>query len=211
MQFLFLIFLFSKSGLRRSRVRAGARSTKTKHRLNGPNGTQAGSLCYINAVASSLQVHGDSSQDGSGRSLDSPEGQCSKHRLPACVLFARCGCFLGAIGDGACKSLVPADELCGLGAAIRKRATHCALDDASSVRENLPAPEIRPSPPRSFMKKHFLTPGWTPIVNRPRALLLCGLFATIAMADAQTRTVTQQPYPTGVNTGYLVAGADRRL
>jgi hypothetical protein len=26
--------------------------------LNGANGTQAGSLCYINAVASSLQVHG---------------------------------------------------------------------------------------------------------------------------------------------------------
>jgi hypothetical protein len=44
--------------------------------LNGANGTQAG-LCYINAVASSLQVHGDSSRDGSGRSLDSPEGQCS--------------------------------------------------------------------------------------------------------------------------------------
>jgi hypothetical protein len=45
--------------------------------LNGANGTQAGSLCYINAVASSLQVHGDSSRDGSGRSLDTPEGQCS--------------------------------------------------------------------------------------------------------------------------------------
>jgi len=47
------------------------------HRSNGANGTQAGSLCYINAVASSLQVHGDSSLDGSGKSLDSPEGQCS--------------------------------------------------------------------------------------------------------------------------------------
>jgi hypothetical protein len=45
--------------------------------LNGANGTQAGSLCYINAVAASLQVHGDSSRDGSGRSLDSPEGQFS--------------------------------------------------------------------------------------------------------------------------------------
>jgi hypothetical protein len=45
--------------------------------LNGANGTQAISLCYINAVASSLQVHGDSSRDGSGRSLDTPEGQCS--------------------------------------------------------------------------------------------------------------------------------------
>jgi hypothetical protein len=33
--------------------------------------TQAGSLCYINAVASSLKVHGDSSQDRSGRPLDS--------------------------------------------------------------------------------------------------------------------------------------------
>jgi hypothetical protein len=32
--------------------------------LNGSNGTQAGSLCYINAVASSLQVHGDSSKHG---------------------------------------------------------------------------------------------------------------------------------------------------
>jgi hypothetical protein len=41
--------------------------------LNGANGTQAGSLCYINAVASSLQVHSDPSWD----------------RLPACVLFAR--------------------------------------------------------------------------------------------------------------------------
>src|ERR1700733_10247548 len=29
---------------------------------------------------------------------------------------------------------------------------------------------------------------------------MCGLFATIAMADAQTRTVTQQPYPTGGNS-----------
>jgi hypothetical protein len=57
--------------------------------LDGANGTHPMlCLCYIN-VASSLQVHGDSSWDGSGRSLDSPEGgQCSKHRLPACVLFA---------------------------------------------------------------------------------------------------------------------------
>jgi hypothetical protein len=45
--------------------------------LNGSNGTQAGSLCYINAVASSLQVHDDSSQDGLGRMLGGPEGQCS--------------------------------------------------------------------------------------------------------------------------------------
>ena len=29
------------------------------------------------AVASSHPVHGDSSKDGSGRSLDSPESQCS--------------------------------------------------------------------------------------------------------------------------------------
>jgi glutamate/tyrosine decarboxylase-like PLP-dependent enzyme len=32
-------------------------------------------LVFINAATSSLQVHGDSSRDGSGRSLDSPEGQ----------------------------------------------------------------------------------------------------------------------------------------
>jgi hypothetical protein len=45
-------------------------------------------LCYINAVASSLQVNDDSSRDGSGRSLDSAEGQwsigfslCSVHTL----------------------------------------------------------------------------------------------------------------------------------
>jgi hypothetical protein len=36
-----------------------------KTSLNGGNRTQAGSLCYINAVASELQVHGDSSLDGS--------------------------------------------------------------------------------------------------------------------------------------------------
>jgi hypothetical protein len=35
--------------------------------------TQAGSLCYINAVAWSLGVHGDSSRDSSKRSVDSPE------------------------------------------------------------------------------------------------------------------------------------------
>ena len=39
-------------------------------------GTQAGSLCYINAGASSLQVHGDSSQDGSGRSLEGKSIRC---------------------------------------------------------------------------------------------------------------------------------------
>jgi hypothetical protein len=56
------------------------RSTvRTEHRLGG--------LCYINAVASSLQVHGDSSRDGSGGSLDSPEGQWSIGFQPV-VLFA---------------------------------------------------------------------------------------------------------------------------
>ena len=57
----------------RARPRVSALGTlsmvRTEHRLEV--------LCYINAVASSLQVHGDSSQDGSGRSLDNPEGQCS--------------------------------------------------------------------------------------------------------------------------------------
>jgi len=56
--------------------------TRCNHRspleapLNGANGTQAGSLSYINAVASSLQLHGGSFWDSSERSL-SPEGQCS--------------------------------------------------------------------------------------------------------------------------------------
>ena len=70
--------------------------------LNGANGTQAGSLCYINAVASSLQVRGDSSRDGSGRSLDSPEGQCSigfqpvfrSHVERCSTLLARLNCVL---------------------------------------------------------------------------------------------------------------------
>ena len=56
--------------------------------LNGENGTQPGILCYINAVASSRQVHGDSSRYGSGRSLDSPEGQWSIGFQPV-FLFAR--------------------------------------------------------------------------------------------------------------------------
>jgi hypothetical protein len=42
------------------------------------------------AVASSLQVHGDSFRDRSGRSLDSPEGQWSIG-FPACVLFTPLG------------------------------------------------------------------------------------------------------------------------
>jgi hypothetical protein len=63
--------------------------------LNGANGTQTGSLCYINAVASSLQVHGDSSRDGSGRSLDSPEGQCSIGFQPVfCSQIERCSTLL---------------------------------------------------------------------------------------------------------------------
>jgi hypothetical protein len=45
--------------------------------------TQAGSLCYTSAVASSLRVHGDTSRDGSERSLDSPEAN-----WPDCILFA---------------------------------------------------------------------------------------------------------------------------
>jgi hypothetical protein len=76
--------------------------------LNGANGTQAGSLCYINAVASSLQVHGDSSRDGSGRSLDSPEGQCSigfqpvfrSHVERCSTLLARLNCVPSSCGFG---------------------------------------------------------------------------------------------------------------
>ena len=45
-------------------------------------------LHYINAVASSLQVHGDSFKDGSRRSLDSLEGQWGIG-LQACILFTR--------------------------------------------------------------------------------------------------------------------------
>ena len=48
-------------------------------------------LCYINAVASSLQVNGDSSRDGSGRSLDSAEGQWSIGFQPVfCSHVERC-------------------------------------------------------------------------------------------------------------------------
>jgi hypothetical protein len=62
--------------------------------LNGANGTQAGSLCYINVVASSLQLHGDSSRDGSGRSLDSPEGQWSIGFQPVFCSHERCSTLL---------------------------------------------------------------------------------------------------------------------
>jgi hypothetical protein len=76
--------------------------------LNGANGTQAGSLCYINAVASSLQVHGDSSRDSSRRSLDSPEGQCSigfrpvfcSHVEQCSTLLARLNCVPSSCGFG---------------------------------------------------------------------------------------------------------------
>jgi hypothetical protein len=34
-------------------------------------------LCYFAPSRRQFQVHGDSFRDGSGRSLDSPEGQCS--------------------------------------------------------------------------------------------------------------------------------------
>jgi hypothetical protein len=67
-------------------------------RVFGANGTQAGSLCYINAVASSLQVHGDSSRDGSGGSLDSPEGQCSIGFQPVfCSHVERCSTLLARL------------------------------------------------------------------------------------------------------------------
>src|ERR1700744_5975368 len=47
--------------------------------------------CCINAVAPSLQVHGDSSWDGSGRSLGSPESQCSIGFQPVfCSHVERC-------------------------------------------------------------------------------------------------------------------------
>jgi hypothetical protein len=58
--------------------------------LNGANRTQAGSLCYINAVAPELQVHGGSSQDGSERSLGSPEDQCSIGFQPVFFRTERC-------------------------------------------------------------------------------------------------------------------------
>jgi hypothetical protein len=79
-QFLFLIFLFSKfrccweAGFKQE---SGARSQEYEDPRNPQNKSFTLKLCYINAVASSLQVHGDSSQDGSGGSLDSSEGQCS--------------------------------------------------------------------------------------------------------------------------------------
>ena len=49
------------------------------------------------------------------------------------------------------------------------------------------------------MNTHFRHLKWTTIFNPP-AVLICGLFATIATAHAQIRTVTQQPYPTGENS-----------
>jgi acetyl esterase/lipase len=68
------------------------------------------------------------------------------------------------------------------------------------VRELLPEAEtLTLNPPRSFMNRHFLTLGWTLILN-PLSFLICSLFATIATTHAQIRTVTQQPYPTGANS-----------
>ena len=56
------------------------------------------SLCYINAVASSLQVHDDSSRDGSGRSLGSPESQCSIGFQPVfCSHVERCSTLLARL------------------------------------------------------------------------------------------------------------------
>jgi hypothetical protein len=54
------------------------------------NRTQAGSLCYINAVASPARVHSDSYQDGSQRSLNSPENQCSIGFQPVFLSTERC-------------------------------------------------------------------------------------------------------------------------
>jgi acetyl esterase/lipase len=50
------------------------------------------------------------------------------------------------------------------------------------------------------MKRHFLILGWISILNSSPAALICGFLATIAVADAQIRTVTQQPYPTAGNS-----------
>jgi hypothetical protein len=61
-----------------------------KASLNGGNRTQAGSLCYINTVASELQVHGGSCQDGSERSLGSPEDQSSIGFQPVFFCPERC-------------------------------------------------------------------------------------------------------------------------
>jgi hypothetical protein len=54
--------------------------------------------CYINAVASSVQVHGNSSRDGSRRSLDSPENQCSIGFQPVfCSHVERCSTLLARL------------------------------------------------------------------------------------------------------------------
>jgi hypothetical protein len=49
------------------------------------------------------------------------------------------------------------------------------------------------------MNRHFLTLGWTSILNPP-SVLICCFFASIAATYAQIRTVTQQPYPTEANS-----------
>jgi acetyl esterase/lipase len=49
------------------------------------------------------------------------------------------------------------------------------------------------------MNTHFPHLKWSSIFN-PLAVFICGLFATVATAHAQIRTVTQQPYPTGGNS-----------
>jgi acetyl esterase/lipase len=46
---------------------------------------------------------------------------------------------------------------------------------------------------------HFLHLRWTSIFHS-FPVLICGVFAMIAAAHAQIRTVTQQPYPTGGNS-----------
>ena len=49
------------------------------------------------------------------------------------------------------------------------------------------------------MKRHFLKLRWIAVLKLPK-VLICGLLAMIANVDAQIRTVTQQPYPTGGNS-----------
>jgi hypothetical protein len=49
------------------------------------------------------------------------------------------------------------------------------------------------------MRRHFLKLRWIAVLKLP-VVLICGVLAMIANADAQIRTVTQQPYRTGGNS-----------
>jgi hypothetical protein len=49
------------------------------------------------------------------------------------------------------------------------------------------------------MKRHFLKLRWISLLKLS-TVVSCGLLAMIANVDAQIRTVTQQPYPTGGNS-----------